>query len=381
MKKILTVTAFLFLFSIAVFPSQTFAAPPCTGNSAGTGSNDPACYTTYSYDIEHNRNVWVPGSCSWYLDCRNCSYPCGDGSGRACRANFYTNTKSGCPYSRWCDNMGSPPGRGYWDTQTWTTSHTGYSCHYISSVDSWSACNASNQQYATAVTWSTRSGTGCGNEPTQRYCCPTPSSDVKVNGASGSATVDAEDNFNVDWSFTNTDSGNGYNCKMTHSGYDVNIATPLSLSTPTFGLNTGSRTGRIDFAGPNPSFTHAYTINCTNPIATCPSTSDTTNVSVTPLPITATITALPNPAEVVDTVRWSVTSISGGVPFPGGDYKIDWDGAVEADGMFNDPSVRQVDAKHGIVGTVTADLTVEDRWGTTKTFSKSITVQDTRQPQ
>lgn len=192
MKKILLL--FLMAIGIGLALPQDSLAAQCAGNTAPTSSWDP-CYT-----IE---------DCQWVATSKLCTMDMSDLGGGDCSGNSQFQTlnvglNDSCSSQssrRSCDNeygvtqyKWSPwLEYGYYvytnscdSSQTWCNNAawidpgTEYICYYIDYVTSWSACNSSGLQYATAVHWATKSGTSCLNAPLVRGC--------PVNGTCGSAT-------------------------------------------------------------------------------------------------------------------------------------------------------------------------------------------------
>lgn len=394
MKKYLPIASLLLAFVFAWAPSSAEAAPACPSNVApDRASTDPACYTSYSYNVEHSRTiterVWVPPTCTWRVDCRNCGYCCNNGRpcnlSNVCYATFYTKTSGSC-VSRWCDNMGSPPGSGYWTTttrtETWTTTETDFTCHYFT-VDGYDSCGDAgtpNRQYATGITWHTRSGTNCTNDPISRYCCNTETPTITADGDYPRADVDLNADFPIDISFV-TD-GTGYTCNFTAPS--ASIATFGNRTFTNTGSFTWSRTGEITDPGATSIQPRDFGISCTHTAPGCPAVSNSVRVYAHPQPFTVNITTNPtSPIEVVDMVRWFATP-SGGVPWTSGQpYRnYSWSGAVSGSGTYSSSPVgNYIDKRFGVLGTQTARVTVRDRWGQTASDEFTVTIQDTRTPQ
>lgn len=190
MKKIFfTLCTFSALFFI---PLASDAAPQCDGNRApNLQDGDPACYTKST--TSSTTTTWEKtgsqfiSTCSWRVACKNCSYPCNNKKGGACKATFYSGSGSGCKHTKWCSNMGSPPQYGYYrDTYgyvTRRTTSTSYKCYYRV-VDEWSKCDiTTGMQSAVSTSQKSRSGTNCQNyhEATTRPCAVcTPGEDIDV---------------------------------------------------------------------------------------------------------------------------------------------------------------------------------------------------------
>ena len=205
MKKIFYLLALSFSLLLV---SSANAAPYCSGNTAGTGVFDPACYTTYS-----NPGWWEGAwkTCTWTCGypLSICNFPWGSdfchgtpsqceswNPGLSCGSYSslcYDDCGNGC-----CHNNGTDTGDTHtaWDpTDTWHAGSTGYTCHYISAVDYTGSPCVDGIMTASAATWSTTSGTDCSNVAITQVCgmCePNSENDIYKNTTEVSSAPNAD---------------------------------------------------------------------------------------------------------------------------------------------------------------------------------------------
>jgi len=392
MKKIILLSLFA-LFLTGLLPNVTHAAPQaqCSGNVFNPIA-DPACWTSVdtSYwkwcDWTFYRKDYECGPYhhSSLSDCSDDAYCVAEGN---CwfHGDVYTNP---CEAGEWCDNMGPIPAN-YWK---WIP-QISYTCHYYT-IDSWGPCDNDTHTQNATISWHTTSGTNCSDQAptTSRYCCAAPTSDLTINGdTTGPVSVDAEDPLVIDWDFTRTDVG--YSCSVEHP-YDTLLTSPSHVVSPVGnpeGVENGTETGRADYAGPNAAYEHPYTLNCTHstePADACPSTSDTVNVAVSPLPLEVDIIDLPDPAQVVDMVQLTA-DVRRGVPDMtdplNPNYTITWTSSpttvTAGPGDYTDPALKQLTRRFGVVGFYDFTLTATDLWGNTGSHTETLEVIDDREPQ
>ncbi|MFZ5982544.1 MAG: hypothetical protein ACOYS2_03180 [Patescibacteria group bacterium] len=211
--------------------------------------------TSYSssYTYYDTVNVWE--SCRWNIS--NHIYQCTDGSvwqspgdcdriGRAPASYYGWNAFNSCTGAYICSNNGVPNPGGYWTTrQVARTGYTsGYLCHYISSVSSWSAC-VNETRVATAVVWSTVSGTSCTNVPTTESCNNPPVAEITnpESNLTGSGAVEYKSFVNFSGIGTDIEGDPivGYEWCLGAPGCSSPISTSASFSYGDLPPNTTSR--------------------------------------------------------------------------------------------------------------------------------------------
>jgi hypothetical protein len=96
-------------------------------------------------------------------------------------------------------------------------------------------------------------------------------------------------------------------------------------------------------------------------------------------PLTVSITGVPNPAEVGDTIRWTASVSDGYPPYTFGPNT--WTGAVVGAGITATPSTNYIEKRLGVTGPATVYAEVTDSLGNTAQGTYTSTIQDTRKPQ
>lgn len=160
MNKIFVTT--MIILGGMLSPTISYAAQ-CSGNSAD--STDPACWTSVTTGTTIDCEITCDSGGSGHVWCKD---SCRNGWSSPMIGSWYcTNGSCG-----WC------PTSDYTEAGDDVTTYT---CHYRSSVLSWSSCDGSSQ-LATSFNWNTTSGTSCSHVSSSRAC---------TNGACGTADGEA----------------------------------------------------------------------------------------------------------------------------------------------------------------------------------------------
>jgi hypothetical protein len=149
--------------------------------------------------------------------------------------------------------------------------------------------------------------------------CALPTSNLTVDGQTGTVVVDQGSNYSVDWSFSNP--GESYTCTLT--------APPEAMSSGQTG--TSLMGGRLDVittlrAMSTASTNYVYTYSCVG-TGSCAPISKTVNVQVNASPFTVTLEPDSGEFEIGEAIEWKATASGGYPPYYGlwsGDVVSPW---------------------------------------------------------
>lgn len=208
-------------------------------------------------------------------------------------------------------------------------------------------------------------------------CFPATAS-IDINGITGSADVAQDAPFTINSSFTSPNST--YSCTL-----ETPIRSPLTDSVAVGLVDSTGDTLPDAGALPSDAAINPYTLMCVS--AHCPSVSATVNANILPPAFTVQLDTVPvNTLDVLSPVTWSII-VDGGVPFDIGEYEVNWAGNINDFGWYTNPdgtpndSIRHKTTQFSTLGTKSVTVTVTDKWGQSASATKTITVEDNRDPQ
>ena len=244
MKKINKILPFLIIILFA-FGVQAYDEAYITSQTVSTGYSESCSWSVVGGYCHCNNYGSYPSECGGHGASSPGDCGCPSVCGGVASFSYFVSGNCG---SNFCTNAGSPPSSRWISTGT----RTDYTCHYISSVNTWSAC-VSGFRTATDVTWSTKTVSSstdpsCVNVSTVESCNNPPVAEIVVPALDLTGSGSVEYKSLVNFSGTGTDPEGdpivGYEWCLGSPG----CASPLSTSASfSYGNLPAASTSQIFF--------------------------------------------------------------------------------------------------------------------------------------